>query len=1281
MGRRGLWVVVVAALAVVGWLLFGVWGEDDAGGGNTPSETQAGSEQSPELTGARSAGSDEEPSGTEAFTIRGVVRDEQGQPVPGVAVEARREGRGVNPHNPATWGRTPAQAVEDLITRAARKASDQRPLGGRAQADAEGRFTLRVSRAGRYYVRALPAAPRFGVTGYVALHPGNPEAQTSLTTLGGAALEGRVLDADGRPVSCTVVGSYDGSAMGGLVGGYRGWTSAPVVTDPEDGSWRFEAVPLGAVQLEVRLEGGRRVTGYHALVPHDGPYEIRLAGGSARLEGRVTDPEGVPVPDALVLLELATEVTGTVTTLSLRGDTEDDGTFSFDDLPAGELRKVEVAAAGYLPYPSPPVNERAVAIAVGPGKPTSLPVTLSRGGAILGRVVELAGGKPIVGAVVELAPRGIRDLRQHHTPSPVTTDAEGRYRIEGVPLGAYVALPKAEGYYLPQVAAQGRVEGRALRGEGQEPTGLAVVVREDGRPVTRDLALAKGFQVEGMVVDTEGEPVSGAAVFAKDYGRSYIPRSWGIRGQGREPLTFSGGDGRFTVRGLPPYSGWVLFARKDGYAGAYAEPFALSADTQPPSLRLALAKGAVLRGRVEGLAPAEAGEVRLRVRGLSAELVGMPYGYRADADGRFELLGVPPGDWTISADVGGREGRWLDIKDLAVGEVREDLRVVFGRGFVLLGCVVDRDGAPVAALSLRLLRRHGWNRRTAVTDADGRFSFAGVPEGSVRIEAEAPQGASVALGEPFEVPSAGVTLVYDEPETVVLRGQVQAGDGTAIAVCTVRVEPVESTGPRGRPSPAPSGASQEAINGDFEVLAGGSGPWVVTATSARAEDGRRLNLAPAKVTVDDPSAPIVLTMDVGGLVGGRVLDAEGAPLEGIRVMVAQRATMTGPDGRFLVRGLEQGTVTVLVQPDGNGVRPPTQDVATGTEDLEFQVFEGLAVRGQAFDPKGAPLLQGVAYARWEATGRHPAGAARAEIRGDGRFELRGVPNGVRARLHVEPWGANTRAYPPAIVEGVLAGTEDVEVRLGEGAVIEGRMVDPDGKAPDTCFVAARATDGSAQSGYVETDAEGAFRITGLEPREYYLLAVRKNGGLRPPPVTTRAPAKGVEIRLPRAFIIKGHIAGLGDVGSDGWWVTVTDVRRGVVSVNPVALDGTFEAHAHADTEGVHLGVSKQGDSRYGRVGPLKAGAEKVVLKLQEGKRIAGIVESLTPDNPAVRRVRAEGADGWTAHGVISADGTFEILGLPDGLYVVKANRVGDGASFAQQAGIEAGSTGVRLKLK
>ena len=1287
MGRTLVWIVLALALGGVGWIVLGNPGADEGGGAYVDPELGAlpdGQDDQPGLKGTGGAARASTQGGPRRYAIHGRVVDDAGHGVGDVPVLARYEGKAHDPNDPSSWSRTIDETIRGVIDRVTRSEEERWPERARARTDGEGRFELPLAEAGRYRVIAEPAAPSVAAYQSVSVRPGEERAETTLTLMAGAALEGTIVDGEDKPLRATLRASHYGM----VENVYRAWTSAPVASDPASGSWRFDAVPRGTVRLSVELPSGRRITGISVEVPHAGPFTIRLPGGQAAIAGTVADGAGTPVADALVALSVSwREADGKVAgSVQLHARSDAQGAFAFADVPAGTVSRVEAVAPGFLPYRVRPGREGHEEIAVAAEGSTTVPIVLERGGTVTGRLTEAEGGAPIAGATVQLHRRRRMSEAVPYAIPPATTDADGRYRIDGVAQGSYVALPEAQGYFLPQLAQGGGGMAVPMGAEGNgAPPELTVVMTAEGKEIERDLVLGRGYDVRGTVRDGKGEPIAGAAIHANGYSLSQVGWQWGIGGRSEQPLATSGSDGRFTAHGMPPRPAWVLYAKKEGLVGKHAEPFALGADATPKELVLKLEQGATLRGRLEGLDGPALAEAQVGFWGTNQQLAFKSHGFKPAQDGTFEIPGVPAGDWTINAWANGRQAPQKTVSDVKPGEVREGIVLTFFEGAEVTGRIVDSKGQPVARLNVMLQVRAGtWTQTT--TDSDGNFRFANVAKGSAQVMTWDDSGRQASIGKRFEAPASGVELVYDKPPTVILRGEVKAADGTPIAVCSVSARASGGQQPGMPVMVNPNEGGRDAINGRFEITTSGEGPWVVTASNARGEDGARLNLKQAQLVVRDASAPISLSMEAGGRVEGRVVDAKGKGVAGVQVMAGsgprQTPGRTDKAGRFVLEGLDDGMIVVQVQPPAGMVRPRGQSVRAGRTDLEFRLVAGVTIQGTAFGPDGKPLTQGYASAQWSEQGEHAAGSTGTQIRGAGTFTLEGLPAGVRAKVQVQVWSASGKvAYAPAVLEDVLAGTSGLEVRLGDGLTIQGRVLDADGKAPAQCYIYGRTEDGTKQTGWVQVGEDGSFELGGLEAVAYELRVNRQDGGAAPPPLKVVPPRSGIEIRLPRTVAFGGRIQGLGQESGQGWRIRVYTADGKQIASARAQADGSWEIPAIAELAEVYVGATNRRDDRYGRAGPVKSSAEGVVLRLAQGKRITGTVDGAIRDGRVQAVIYAEGADGWLSRGVIEQDGSFVVYGVPEGTYTVKAQQYGSNGKKGEVGGVQAGASGVAIDLR
>lgn len=234
------------------------------------------------------------------------------------------------------------------------------------------------------------------------------------------------------------------------------------------------------------------------------------------------------------------------------------------------------------------------------------------------------------------------------------TDSSGRFRVENLSPGDYRITLRREGFGITRSTFASL---RLKLDAAETRTGLR-------------LFMSPQAAVNGRVLDDFGEPVSGAIVqlarrLTARGSTSDIPgisASTDDLGNFRLPAVEPG---RYVVQAVHAESREVLYPEPGGAVTAYAPTYAPSTtdpqqaelidaraaeETGPVVIRLRREPVFSVRGRVldaEGN-PLSNAQVFLRsTAGFSIFL--QPGQARAFPDGRFELLGVPRGDWYLTA--------------------------------------------------------------------------------------------------------------------------------------------------------------------------------------------------------------------------------------------------------------------------------------------------------------------------------------------------------------------------------------------------------------------------------------------------------------------------------------------------------------------------------------------------------------------------------------------------------------------------------------------------------
>ncbi|HLU39354.1 MAG TPA: carboxypeptidase-like regulatory domain-containing protein, partial [Planctomycetota bacterium] len=468
-----------------------------------------------------------------------------------------------------------------------------------------------------------------------------------------------------------------------------------------DGSFELRGLPSGRVFLDGRSE--RYFVRTPALVrlagdeTREGIELLCFPGG--RVRGRVFGPEGTPVAGATVSVRPGPNAfLGQITSRNYRwleGTTDASGYFDLHGVPEGHGYTVSAVGPAMAL-----VEVHGVSVEI--GQATNVDLHAVAGGTLLGKVVD-AHGNPVEGAEVATVYLDLsRALFSGAGRAPVRTDADGQFVLHHVAPGPLALMAAKDGLGPSQIEQLEVVDGG---------------VYDDFL-----LELGGGATVTGIVVDDREQPLADALVEIVPMERPQDPDVVKTVLRLREVTARTGRDGRFTVAGVAG-DRILVQASKPGYVTRVQ--FGVRPSAQ---LRLALERGATVRGRVvgddgkpiarfrvettsrEGGSDAEPEERRarrsmqgiamgrqpreasLRLRAgskISERRPGDEWQELHDAEGRFELSGLPPGKIRVRVRADG----WLDPQarevTLAAGETSDELVFQLAPGLSVRGVVVD----------------------------------------------------------------------------------------------------------------------------------------------------------------------------------------------------------------------------------------------------------------------------------------------------------------------------------------------------------------------------------------------------------------------------------------------------------------------------------------------------------------------------------------------------------------------------------------------------------------
>jgi protocatechuate 3,4-dioxygenase beta subunit len=653
----------------------------------------------------------------------------------------------------------------------------------------------------------------------------------------------------------------------------------------------------------------------------------------------------------------------------------------------------------------------------------------------------------------------------------------------------------------------------------------------------------------------------------------------------------------------------------------------------------------------------------------------------------------------------------------------QEVIVVLDPAVALRGVVVDARGYAVGDAEVRAVQRTelgpAWDDPGVFgrSGADGRFRLDGLEADSAHVvhvrregyapavESVAPATASSGRARPGRFPELRTVLHEDR----VLRGRVLDEAGAPVAGARVLVVHEELV--RSRPQGSP-GIAETATASDgsfkFEQMVAGR---VALALSAAGHAPLR------KEGVELPQEGGVidlgeLVLEPEAVVEGRVVDPEGAPVEGARVVARaapvpmtlrpssidligdEKPVATGADGRFRIGGLPgERMVRLEVQKEGfaaasiRGVRAPTE------EPVAVVLRPAARVRGTVVDGRGRPIPDAEISRSWRTMSFGSPGGLFRPVRTDerGEFEIDDLSPGPIA---FEAEASGYRMSSPVTVELAPGELLDgVEIVLHEGTSVTGRVVGPDGLPVAEAQVSARIESGEGLStggrGFARTAADGRFELDTLAPGVAIVVA-RKEGFAEATETLELGPGgASLELALGRGTVVSGWV-----LDPDGAPAAGIDLRlgsRGRTSSNDPratsSADGSFVFRGVPEGE-YRVRVMDGELSRWSVPDPIHVEGEAPVtgveVRLPRTASLRGRLVGLEPSELRTAEVRAMGTGAGGIRllpGRVDEDGTYRITELTPGDWTVIALNQAHGLQAQGTVEIEPGQTGATLDLE
>ena len=648
-------------------------------------------------------------------------------------------------------------------------------------------------------------------------------------------------------------------------------------------------------------------------------------------------------------------------------------------------------------------------------------------------------------------------------------------------------------FLLEGLTAGESYELQAMGGAGLGPRKSGVVAPADGV----ELTVNGTGQIRGRVVDGDsGRALSDFQVrYQPDAqgGMRFVMRGGPGRGRGpyeRQP--FHAEDGSFVLEDVPA-GRWAVEAFAQGYQAGSAASITVGEGETSDSVEVRLTKGGVLSGRVVESRtgkPILDATVRAEPAG-GAQRMGM---FRiggeggddetsSDADGRYELTGLAPGNWVVTAT----HPDWSEATaSVEIKDAPASADIKLGRGGSVAGAVLA-GGRPVAGASVTIAASGdsgmrpgagfmGGGEQGALSDEGGRFRFDRLNPGRYQL--------SAALRDQTSAPAEAV-LTGDDTQEVQLTlaaGALLKGVVSGLAEGQLMGVNVNASGQDFFASTRTTGGGVFELSGVPEgmlTLRANAGDFMTSSRTAQTT----VTIAPGQA-----EAVAEIVFEAGFRVDGHVTRGGRAVTDAMVMAFPEgggnrrsASARTDESGGFVLEGLDAATYSFTANSQTGA--PIRRSVAIGgdtTVDLEAPParLAGTVVEADS----GRPL--GDVSVRIEEQGQGARFMNMSTTDSSGRFGFEDMePKAYRVSFQKPAYQVETR-------ELTAAEESDVRVELKRGEGIELQAKDGIFATPlRGLFV--RVVDGggnAAFAGSVSLDSDGRGEVPSLKPGVYELRA-------------------------------------------------------------------------------------------------------------------------------------------------------------------------------------------------
>ncbi|MCX6583419.1 MAG: carboxypeptidase regulatory-like domain-containing protein [Candidatus Aminicenantes bacterium] len=1001
--------------------------------------------------------------------------------------------------------------------------------------------------AGNYVKQWFNNRARMETADIVTINPGAATANINAQLADGGAVSGRVTDESGNGIANVDVQIMDLS----------GYTYAQNNTDV-DGYYTVQGAAAGNCRVYFNgPSAGNYIPEYYnnkngwqplssdtvAVTAGQTTENIdaQLATGG-NISGRVTDGSGNGIPGVGISVR---DLTGNG---KAGANTDGDGYYTAAAIPTGNyMVYFDGAGAGnYVPeyYNNKnswePQTADMVIVTAGQTTP-GIDVQLDEGATILGRVTD-GSGNGIDGVSVQIK------RTDNYTIIWTGTDGSGNYTAQGIPAGSWKVLFQASQYtnYVNEFYND------KMSLENADLVNVTVGQTIPGI----DAQLADGGSISGRVADISGNGIPGVSIGVFDIANNmWINRSGGI---------FTDENGYYTYTGIPAgnhkvsfdtYN--VLFYRIEYYNDKqdfqYADAVSVTAGQDTPNINAQLAPAGTISGRVTDENGNGIPNIWVTVYDLNNNLMG---GQFTDTQGNYIIpYGLVAGSYKVYFDAHNRNlnyiAEWYDNKGsfaaadpviVVNGQITANIDAQLATGGGITGRVTDESGNGIADAGVNIQDTNGSNVDGTRTDADGNYSFQGLPAGNWKVYFNAANvgnylplyynnkdGWNPQLADSISV-TAGQTVTGIDAQLTpggIISGRVVDQAGNGIPNASVEVMDIVQYYTINR--------SNTDANGYYTARGLPAGTWKIRFDATGIgnyvpefynDKFKHQDADTVAVAIGQTTGNIDAQLADGGIITGRVTDGSGNGITSVSIEIRDAANYTfiwaGTDdsGYYTAQGVPAGNWRVFFRApqSSNFVSEYYNDklwqestdpvnVIAGqtTANIDAQLAAGGSISGRVIDMAG----NGVAniYIRvCDASNNNWLPGSAATDSG-GYYTFNGIPTGnykVRFDTYNELYLIQEYYNDKSFQEiadpvSVTAGqtTADINAQLAAGGSISGRVTDENGNGVANVWVTIfNSNNGSGNVNGAFTDMTGNYVVHfGLSAGAYKVYFDARNRGL------------------------------------------------------------------------------------------------------------------------------------------------------------------------------------------